>query len=85
LSGTPQVSAARREGGDSESLRKRGGSKEMWSRAGGGAFGIQRKAPDHTEGGRREGVGALRDRDDEGDHPRDVLVDELDLRNEWRQ
>src|SRR5262245_47575755 len=43
---------------------------------------MQRKAPDHTEGGRCECIGALRDRDDEGDHPRDVLVDELDLRNE---
>src|SRR5258708_35136030 len=39
----------RREGGDSESLRKRGGGKQVWSRAGGGPLGMRRKTPDHTE------------------------------------
>src|SRR5262245_13247561 len=75
----------RRKGGDSESLRKRGGSKNVWSRAGGGAFGVQRQAPDHTEDSWRERISGLCDCDDEGDHPRNVLVDEFDLRNEWRQ
>ena len=75
----------RRKGDDSESLRKCRGSKEVRSRAGGGAVGMQRKAPDHTEGGRRERIGSLSDSDDEGNHPRHVLIDEFDLRNERRQ
>ena len=75
----------RREGGDSESLRKRGGGKQVWSRAGGGAFGMRRKTPDHTEDGRCERIGGLCDSNDKGNHPRNVFVDEFDLRDEWRQ